>query len=201
MQQIGTTLEDQAVEFIAAVPGVRSEVESRDEFRGTEGSLAAHGAMWELLLPAPGTSREDAERSCAARLEPLLDPRRGGVGGGSSIVLGLLRAAQTAARGATPLWRRGGAIDGVLRDALTHLAATVSAGARARRGLSVVGSRPRKTTGSDDEGDDESRRDGDDSAAASDPEMEKSREMASAALRVLKEILGAADGGGGRKCD
>ena len=63
------------VEFIAAVPGVRSEVESRDEFRGTEGSLAAHGAMWELLLPAPGTSREDAERSCAARLAPLLDPR------------------------------------------------------------------------------------------------------------------------------
>ena len=89
----------------------------------------------------------------------------------------------------------------MLRDALTHLAATVSAGARARRGLSMVGSRPRKTTGSDDEGDDESRRDGDDSAAASDPEMEKSREMASAALRVLKEILGAADGGGGRKCD
>ena len=143
------------VEFIAAVPGVRSEGESRDEFRGTEGSLAAHGAMWELLLPAPGTSREDAERSCATRLAPLLDPRRGGVGGGgSSISLGLLRAAQTAARGATPLWRRGGAIDGVLRDALTHLAATVSAGARARRGLSMVGSRPRKTTGSDDEGDD-----------------------------------------------
>ena len=190
------------VEFVVAVPGVRSEVESRDEFRGTEGSLAAHGAMWELLLPAPGTSREDAERSCATRLAPLLDPRRGGVGGGggSSNALGLLRAAQTAARGATPLWRRGGAIDGVLRDALTHLAATVSAGARARGGV-VEGSRRRKTTGSDDEGDDESRRDGDDSSAASDPEMEKSREMASAALRVLKEILGAADGGGGRKCD
>ena len=189
------------VEFIAAVPGVRSEVESRDEFRGTEGSLAAHGAMWELLLPAPGTSREDAEHSCATRLAPLLDPRRGGgVGGGSSIALGLLRAAQTATRGATPLWRRGGAIDGVLRDALTHLAATVSAGARARGGV-AGSSRPRKTTGSDDEGDDESRRGGDDSAAASDPEMEKSREMASAALRVLKEILGAADGGGGRKCD
>ena len=88
----------------------------------------------------------------------------------------------------------------MLRDALTHLAATVSAGARARGGV-VGSSRPRKTTGSDDEGDDESRRGGDDSAAASDPEMEKSREMASAALRVLKEILGAADGGGGRKCD
>ena len=43
--------------------------------------------------------------------------------------------------------------------------------------------------------------DGGEAAAASDPELEKSREMASAALRVLKEILGAADGGGGRKCD
>lgn len=193
----------ETVDFIAAVPGLRSEVESRDEFRSPEGSLAAHGALWELLLPAGGTSREEAERSCAARLAPLLDPRVPGAGGrgGSSTALGLLRAAQTAARGATPLWRRGGSIDGVLRDALTHLAATVSAGARARGGLSVAGSRPRKATGSDDEGDDESRRDEDDSAAASDPEMEKSREMASAALRVLKEILGAADGGGGRKCD
>jgi hypothetical protein len=36
----------------------------------------------------------------------------------------------------------------------------------------------------------------------SNPELEKSREAASAALRVLKEILGAAEGGAGsRKCD
>jgi hypothetical protein len=34
------------------------------------------------------------------------------------------------------------------------------------------------------------------------PELEKDREAAAAALRALKEILGAADGGGGtRKCD
>lgn len=39
-------------------------------------------------------------------------------------------------------------------------------------------------------------------ASASEPEIEKSRELAAAALRVLKEILGAADGGAGtRKCD
>jgi hypothetical protein len=39
-------------------------------------------------------------------------------------------------------------------------------------------------------------------AAASNPELEKSREAAAAALRILKEILGAADGGAGtRKCD
>ena len=84
----------------------------------------------------------------------------------------------------------------MLRDALTSLATTVSAGARAR-GMDKS-SRPKKTAGSDDEGEDD---DGGEAAAASDPELEKSREMASAALRVLKEILGAADGGGGRKCD
>ena len=42
----------ETVDFIAAVPGLRSEVESRDEFRSPGGSLAAHGALWELLLPA-----------------------------------------------------------------------------------------------------------------------------------------------------
>lgn len=84
----------------------------------------------------------------------------------------------------------------MLRDALTSLATTVSAGARAR-GMDKS-SRPKKAAGSDDEGEDD---DGGEAAAASDPELEKSREMVSAALRVLKEILGAADGGGGRKCD
>jgi hypothetical protein len=186
-------------EFLASVPGVRSEVETRDEFQ-PEGSLAAHGALWELLLPAKGTSPDDAERLCAERLAPLLDPKRRAVSGGlvAGASLGLLRAVQTAGRGRgpSPLWRRGGAIDGVLRDALTSLATTVSAGARAR-GMDKS-SRPKKAAGSDDEGEDD---DGGEAAAASDPELEKSREMASAALRVLKEILGAADGGGGRKCD
>ena len=182
----------QVATFISAVPNVRPTLEAAGAFK-SGGPLAAHGALWELLVPPPplaaaakGTKPGDAaaavvaaaaaEGAAAARLAPLLGVTYhddswevsaasassssqlvGPVAKGlvASVTLGLLRAVQSAARARpSPLWRRGGEVDAVLRQALSGLAATVAAGARARDVDRPAAGRTHKLTGSDDEDED-----------------------------------------------
>jgi hypothetical protein len=235
----------EAARWIVAVPGARAAVETDDAFLDG-GALAAHGALWELVLPAPGASATDAERVAAGRMARALDAATPAT---AVAALRVLRATQRAAKsrgGGDGLWRKGGAFDAALRAAQTALASALAAASRARDVEGAIGGRARKTSGSDDddasddESDDESDADaaveagaivaaaaaamadggggggGDTDGEAAkrleersasaregfNPELEKDREAAAAALRALKEILGAADGGGGtRKCD
>jgi hypothetical protein len=205
-----------AAAFALAVPGVRRALETGDLF-GATGACAAHGALWELAFTSGAergktTSAEEREKACAARFAAsiIADPAV------AVDALGLLRLVQLASRargrdaGALFSDKPDSALRLVLREAANAHAAVVAAAAKKRadaaRGAAAA---TRKPSSSDDESESESFSD-DAPHAPPTParslgvadETEKRAAAASAALRLIKEIVdGFRGGAGARKCD
>jgi hypothetical protein len=204
-----------AAAFALAVPGVRHALETGEAF-GATGACAAHGALWELASDCAErgktTSAEEREKACAARFAAsiIADPAV------AVDALGLLRLVQLASRargrdaGALFSDKPDSALRLVLREAANAHAAVVAAAAKKRadaaRGAAAA---TRKPSSSDDESESESFSD-DAPHAPPTParslgvadETEKRAAAASAALRLIKEIVdGFRGGAGARKCD
>ena len=205
-----------AAAFALAVPGVRHALETGEAF-GATGACAAHGALWELAsdcaVRGKTTSAEEREKACAARFAAsiIADPAV------AVDALGLLRLVQLASRArggdkANALFsdKPDSALRLVLREAANAHAAVVAAAAKKRadaaRGAAAA---TRKPSSSDDESESESFSD-DAPHAPPTParslgvadETEKRAAAASAALRLIKEIVdGFRGGAGARKCD
>ena len=206
-----------AAAFALAVPGVRRALETGDLF-GATGACAAHGALWELAIPSGAEtdvcrSAEEREKACAARFAAsiIADPAV------AVDALGLLRLVQLASRArgrdkTNALFsdQPDSALRLVLREAANAHAAAVAAAAKKRadaaRGAAAA---TRKPSSSDDESESESFSD-DAPHAHPTParslgvadETEKRAAAASAALRLIKEIVdGFRGGAGARKCD
>jgi hypothetical protein len=205
-----------AAAFALAVPGVRHALETGEAF-GATGACAAHGALWELAFTSGAergktTSAEEREKACAARFAAsiIADPAV------AVDALGLLRLVQLASRargrdaGALFSDKPDSALRLVLREAANAHAAVVAAAAKKRadaaRGAAAA---TRKPSSSDDESESESFSD-DAPHAPPTParslgvadETEKRAAAASAALRLIKEIVdGFRGGAGARKCD
>ena len=205
-----------AAAFALAVPGVRHALETGEAF-GATGACAAHGALWELASDCAErgktTSAEEREKACAARFAAsiIADPAV------AVDALGLLRLVQLASRArggdkANALFsdKPDSALRLVLREAANAHAAVVAAAAKKRadaaRGAEAA---TRKPSSSDDESESESFSD-DAPHAPPTParslgvayETEKRAAAASAALRLIKEIVdGLRGGAGARKCD
>jgi hypothetical protein len=196
---------------------VRRALETGDLF-GATGACAAHGALWELAFTSGAergktTSAEEREKACAARFAAsiIADPAV------AVDALGLLRLVQLASRArgrdkANALFsdKPDSALRLVLREAANAHAAVVAAAAKKRadaaRGAAAA---TRKPSSSDDESESESFSD-DAPHAPPTParslgvadETEKRAAAASAALRLIKEIVdGFRGGAGARKCD
>jgi len=184
----------------------------------------------ELLSTTP-ESAESAESACATRLAPLVAKDGSGalaalrvlraaqfaaktrgrtlwrVGGA---IDGTLRDAATthaASVAATARARDEGRAE---RKGTVALERKIHASDDEEEDVVVVGDEcrcdERKTNASDDENvtrrNGSAREEATDARRRADPEAEKRRETAATALRLLKEILGAAEGGGGtRKCE
>lgn len=205
-----------AAAFALAVPGVRHALETGEAF-GATGACASHGALWELASDCAErgktTSAEEREKACAARFAAsiIADPAV------AVDALGLLRLVQLASRArggdkANALFsdKPDSALRLVLREAANAHAAVVAAAAKKRadaaRGAAAA---TRKPSSSDDESESESFSD-DAPHAPPTParslgvadETEKRAAAASAALRLIKEIVdGFRGGAGARKCD
>ena len=207
-----------AAAFALAVPGVRRALETGDLF-GATGACAAHGALWELAFTSGAergktTSAEEREKACAARFAAsiIADPAV------AVDALGLLRLVQLASRArgrdkANALFsdEPDSALRLVLREAANAHAAVVAAAAKKRadaaRGAAAA---TRKPSSSDDESESESFSENLAPHAPPTParslgvadETEKRAAAASAALRLIKEIVdGFRGGAGARKCD
>lgn len=207
-----------AAAFALAVPGVRRALETGEAF-GATGACAAHGALWELAETSGAergktTSAEEREKACAARFKSssiIADPAV------AVDALGLLRLVQLASRArgrdkANALFsdEPDSALRLVLREAANAHAAVVAAAAKKRadaaRGAAAA---TRKPSSSDDESESESFSDDAPHAPPTSArslgvadETEKRAAAASAALRLIKEIVdGFRGGAGARKCD
>ena len=210
-----------AAAFALAVPGVRRALETGEAF-GATGACAAHGALWELASDGERAERgrqkrkssaEEREKACAARFAAsiIADPAV------AVDALGLLRLVQLASRArgkdAEPMFsdRPDSALRLVLREAANAHAAVVAAAAKKRadeaRGAAAAAASTRKPSSSDDESESESLSEphAPPTPARSlgvDDETEKRAAAASAALRLIKEIVdGFRGGAGARKCD
>ena len=206
-----------AAAFVLAVPGVRRAIETSDAFKSPNGARAAHGALWALVSRGDGEEKGDArsaetgEKACAerfaasARDDPVV----------AVDALGLLRLVQLASRlrgrNAPALFsdRPDAPLRLVLREAA---AAAAAAGAAAAAACAAAASgsaatAARKPSSSDDESDsDDALRTPPSHLPPArlgvDDETEKRAAAASAALRLIKEIVdGFRGGAGARKCD
>ena len=204
-----------AAAFVLAVPGVRRAIETSDAFKSPNGARAAHGALWALVSRGDGEEKGDArsaetgEKACAerfaasARDDPVV----------AVDALGLLRLVQLASRlrgrNAPALFsdRPDAPLRLVLREAADAHAATVAAAAAAAAASSSAVTAARKPSSSDDESDsDDALRTPPSHLPPArlgvDDETEKRAAAASAALRLIKEIVdGFRGGAGARKCD
>ena len=215
--------------FALAVPGVKRTIETiettetRNASVSKDGARAAHGALWELVSSKASeeeekksrpAERDAGEKACAERFAASArdDPAV------ALDALGLLRLVQLASRArgrdAPPLFsdKTDAPLRLVLRDAADANAAVVaSAAAAAARGGAAL-SATRKPSSSDDESDSDvrdapparSRSSGavQPSRLGADGESEKRAAAASAALRLIKEIVdGFRGGAGARKSD